>query len=150
MAARLGYPVALHAEHPAHVGEEHYLVVGVAAEQVLNKILLPGGLAGYAPAAPVLGLIGIHAGALCEAEVGKGHRHLLGLYYVVQLYILCYLGYLGPSGVGVFAADLQYLLPNYAQQLVFVRKDAFVIGDGLHKAVPLRLYLVVLQPCKAA
>ena len=58
--------------------------------------------------------------------------------------------FLGPSGVGVFAADLQYFLPDYAQELSLVSKDALVIGDGLHKSVPLRLYLVVLQPREAA
>ena len=130
-ASRLGDLVALQGVDPAPVGEEHDVLVGVDDDQPLHEVLVPGGHAADALAAPVLRPVGALGQTLHIAEVGHGDHHVVGLDQVFNVDLAFQMGQLGAALVGEFVADVAHFLLDDAHEQGLVVQQALQIGDGL-------------------
>ena len=117
--------------------------MGGGDEHALHEVLLLGGVAHDAPAAPVLGSVYVGGDALYVAEVGHGHHHVLLLDHVVQVDVLQKLSDLRPPGVGVLLLDGDGFLLHDAHELVLVGQNVL---QFTHPDLQGRLLVVELIP----
>ena len=87
---------------------------------------------------------------LTVAGVGDGHDHILVGDEVLDIQVLLNLADLGAALVAKLLGDLAHLFLDDAQDLLLVRQQVLVVGDGAAQAVQLFLDLVALQAGQAA
>ena len=93
-------------------GEEQQIVMRGRDKHILHKILLLGGQAGDALAAPLLGPVVIAAGALDIAVVRQRDHHFFLLDELIHIDLILVKGDGGSAGIAIFPFDLQKILPD--------------------------------------
>ena len=129
--------------------EQHVLVRG-RDEHLVDNVVLFEVDARYALAAALLGAVGSHRDTLNVAGVGDGHDHILVGNEVLDIQVLLNLADLGAALVAELLGDLAHLFLDDAQDLLLMRQQVLVVGDGAAQAVQLFLNLVALQAGQAA
>ena len=92
-----------------------------------------------------MGAIGGHRDALDVAGVGDGHDHVLVGNQIFDVQVLLDMADLGAALVAELLGDLAHLFLDDAQDLLLMRQQVLVVGDGAAQAVQLFLNLVALQ-----
>ena len=86
---------------------------------------------------------------MTSSGVGDGHDHVLVGNEVLDVQVLLDLADLGAALIAKLLGDLAHLFLNDAQDLLLVRQQVLVVGDGAAQAVQLFLNLVALQASQA-
>ena len=100
-------------------------------EQCLHKVLLARCQAGYAPAAAVLGPIGIRRQTLDIAKMRQRQTHILLCNQVLHIHFALNGQNLGAPPVAIFIAHRNQLFPDHAQNLFLVSQKIQIIGNAL-------------------
>ena len=129
--------------------EQHVLVRGGNKHLVDNVVLFEVD-ARHALATALLGTVGSHRDTLHIAGVGDGHDHVLVGDEVLDIQVLLNLADLGAALVAELLGNLAHLLLDDAQDLLLMRQQVLIVGDGATQAVQLFLDLVALQAGQAA
>ena len=150
LAGAHGQLMHLEAVHLAARREEQHIFMGAGDEHLVDDVVFLEAHAGDALAAALLGAVGGHRDTLHVAGVSDGHNHVLIGDEVLDVEVLLGVGDLGAALVAKLAGDLAHLLLDHAEDLLLVRKQILVVGDGAAQAVELLLDLVALQAGEAA
>ena len=150
LARTLGQLMDLQAVDLALVGEEQHVLVGARDEHLVDDIVLFEVRSGHALAAALLRAVGGHGDALHVAGMGDGDDHLLVGDEVLDVERALGGLDLGAALVAELAADLAHLLLDHGEDLLLVRQQVLVVGDGAAQAVQLLLNLVALETRQAA
>ena len=129
--------------------EQHVLVRG-CDKHLVDDVVLFKVDARHALAAALLGAVGSHRDALHVAGVGDGHDHVLVGDEVLDIQVLFDMADLGAAFVAELFRNLAHLLLDDAQDLLLMRQQVLVVGDGAVQTVQLFLDLVALQASQAA
>ena len=82
--------------------------------------------------------------------MGDGHDHVLVGNQVFDVQVLLDMADLGAALVAELLGNLAHLFLDDAQNLLLVRQQVLIVGDGATQAVQLFLNLVALQAGQAA
>ena len=100
-----------------------------AGEHFLGIILLPAGHAGNSPAAPLLGLIGIHRKAFDVAETGDGQHAFLFLDQVLNVHFSAHRADFRAAGIGKLIFELHRFFSDDGAAAFLRRKNRVKFVD---------------------
>ena len=135
-------------DHAAR-GEEQHRRVGVADHDLRHEVLVAGGHARTAFAAPALRAVGVQRHALDVAAMGDGHDHILARDQVFDVVVGFVVLDGGPALVAELLGHGHQLVPHQPHAQVAVGQDFEVLLDLARQLFEFAGDLVALQPGQA-